>query len=1102
MTTILVVEDEAIVAMDIAQRLKRAGYDVPAVTATGEVALRTLEELHPDLVLMDILLKGEKNGIETAREIKDQFEIPVIFLTGQADESTQEQVKNTGAYGFILKPIDTASLLPNVELALARHAFEVQLKESENRFRAATAAAADPIFSMDMQGTVIYWNKAAEKTFGWTADDITGQSVTAILPEAAKAGFFEMLSTLGTRETYVPPSSTLWRRKDGTEFPAEPSFASWKTKEGTFATAIVRDISEQKAIIESMRAGIVLIDPITHTIVDVNTTGARFFGAPKDAIIGSVCRQFFSVEVNRCPITDLGQTFDNAERVLLAADGTSLPILKSVSRITLRGHDYLLESFVDISDRKQMERALLESEAYYRAIFESTATGMAILEEDMTVAMGNSKLEQLTGFRKNDVEGLKPFTEFVAPEDLERITTYHRARRRDAASAPKEYEFRLLRKDGTRREVFVTAALIPGTKRSVASIVDVSALKTAQEAVRKQAAMLDAAHDAVMTLDPEGTITYWNRGAERLYGWTTHEAEGQNANALLYTRFPESREALWPKLIESGLWEGELINVTRDGVEVTVASSWTLMTDGKDNASAILEISSDITERKKAESALAESEAKLHITFATMADGIVIVGLDYKVTDCNEAILRLTQRSREEIIGKPLLDLFAPEFHLQIFEKHSELLEKGNILNVAKLLRKSGERVDVEANVSLIRDAAGQYTASVAVLRDVTERKKAELALAESEAKLRITFATMADGIVIAGLDETVTDCNEAILRLTQRSREEIIGKPFEDLLPPEFRSLILDARKFLVGAVLARTEPSRGKKETVRTDSQLLQKNGERVDIEANISTIEDASGQPAELLIVARDVTERKQMEFQLDSSLADLQRSNAELEQFAYVTSHDLQEPLRMITSYIQIIEEDYKGKLDADADQYIAFAVEGTKRMHTLVNDLLAYSRVGTRGESFMPISLNNVLSAATANLEVAIEESHAVVTHDRLPTVLGDESQLIQLFQNLLGNAIKFRSDVPPIIHVGVEQTNDGWEFSVHDNGIGIDMKYAERIFAVFQRLHAREEYPGTGIGLAVVKKIVERHGGRIWAESEPANGSTFYFTLPKRDSTL
>jgi hypothetical protein len=201
--------------------------------------------------------------------------------------------------------------------------------------------------------------------------------------------------------------------------------------------------------------------------------------------------------------------------------------------------------------------------------------------------------------------------------------------------------------------------------------------------------------------------------------------------------------------------------------------------------------------------------------------------------------------------------------------------------------------------------------------------------------------------------------------------------------------------------------------------------------------------------------------------------------------------------MITSYIQIIEEDYKGKLDADADQYIAFAVEGAKRMHTLINDLLAYSRVGTRGEPFMPVIVSNVLSAAAANLEVAIEESHAVVTHDRLPTVLGDESQLIQLFQNLLGNAIKFRSDATPMIHIGVEEAKDEWVFSVRDNGIGIDMKYAERIFVVFQRLHAREDYPGTGVGLAVVKKIVERHRGRIWVESEPAKGSTFFFTLPK-----
>ena len=281
MTTILVVEDEAIVATDIAQRLKRGGYDVPAVAATGEAALRMTEELHPDLVLMDILLKGEKDGIETAREIEDQFEIPIIFLTGQADESTLERVKNTSHYGFLLKPIDAASLFPTVEMALTRHAFAVQLKESESRFRAVTDSAVEAILSMDMQGNVTYWNKAAERTFGWTADEITGQSVAAIIPESAKAGFFRMLPELGTRETYVPPLFTLWRRKDGTEFPAEPSFASWKTKEGTFATAIVRDVSEQKkmeaAIAENEARFRSVVETATDAIITTNASGSTIW---------------------------------------------------------------------------------------------------------------------------------------------------------------------------------------------------------------------------------------------------------------------------------------------------------------------------------------------------------------------------------------------------------------------------------------------------------------------------------------------------------------------------------------------------------------------------------------------------------------------------------------------------------------------------------------------------------------------------------------------------------------------------------------------------------------------------------------------------------
>jgi light-regulated signal transduction histidine kinase (bacteriophytochrome) len=299
----------------------------------------------------------------------------------------------------------------------------------------------------------------------------------------------------------------------------------------------------------------------------------------------------------------------------------------------------------------------------------------------------------------------------------------------------------------------------------------------------------------------------------------------------------------------------------------------------------------------------------------------------------------------------------------------------------------------------------------------------------------------------------------------------------------------ITDAQRALVRA---------GLRESVRFEKRYLRKGGAPVWVSLGVALVRDAAGAPQYEIAMFDDITERKQAEVALREAHEELKRSNSELEQFAYVASHDLQEPLRMVSSYTQLLERRYQDKLDADAREFMGYVVDGAARMKQLIEDLLAYSRVGTKGRDFKPVDLERPLARALANLKAAIDESGAAVSFDPLPTLPVDEGQLAQVLQNLIGNALKFRSSAAPRIHVSSLEKEREWEVAVRDNGIGIEPQYFERIFMVFQRLHNKGEYPGTGIGLAICKKVVERHGGRIWVDSTPGGGSTFRFTLPRR----
>jgi PAS domain S-box-containing protein len=356
-------------------------------------------------------------------------------------------------------------------------------------------------------------------------------------------------------------------------------------------------------------------------------------------------------------------------------------------------------------------------------------------------------------------------------------------------------------------------------------------------------------------------------------------------------------------------------------------------------------------------------------------------------------------------------------------------------------------------------------------------------------ARTKLILDSAGDGIYGLDLEGKITFINPAASKMLGLNGGQIVGRPMEQIVHHTMSDGLPFAKASPILTILEDGVPRQGTEELFRRND------GTSIPVDY-LSTPIVERGELIGSVVSFRDVTERQRAEQALAEKARELARSNTELEQFAYVASHDLQEPLRMVSSYTQLLARRYKGKLGSDADDFIAYAVDGAARMQRLIQDLLTYSRVGTKGREFVPADCERLLDQVLGDLKVAIEESGAVVTRDALPIVRGDETQIGQLLQNLIGNALKFHNQESPRVHVSSKRNGKEWIFSVRDNGIGIDAQYAERIFVIFQRLHRRDEYPGTGIGLAVCKKIVERHGGRIWVESNQEKGATFYFTLP------
>jgi PAS domain S-box-containing protein len=392
------------------------------------------------------------------------------------------------------------------------------------------------------------------------------------------------------------------------------------------------------------------------------------------------------------------------------------------------------------------------------------------------------------------------------------------------------------------------------------------------------------------------------------------------------------------------------------------------------------------------------------------------------------------------------------------------------------------------------------YEKTAKLNNELGERKRAEQSLRDTEALYHSLVDTLPISILRKDLRGRITYGNRGYCERMGKPIDALLGKSDYELFPRDLADKYLrdDERVVRTGEMFEDIEEHR--------DGA-----GQKRYVHVLKAPVRDAENRIVGTQIIFWDVTARRLAEEALEKAAAELSRSNKDLEQFAYVASHDLQEPLRMVTSYTQLIAKRYHGKLDEDAKEFMRFAVDGAHRMQKLIQGLLEYSRIGTRGRPFEPADCEQIFAGAIGNLKLAIDEAHAKVIHTPLPTVMGDSVQLTQLFQNLIGNALKFRAvERPPRIEVGAERRVQPdaaslnkppyeWVFHVRDNGIGIESQYFERIFVIFQRLHTQDQYPGTGIGLSVCKKIVERHGGRIWIESKPGEGTAFFFALPAMD---
>ncbi|QLG47448.1 PAS domain-containing sensor histidine kinase [Natrinema halophilum] len=986
------------------------------------------------------------------------------------------------------------------------------------RYRRLVEAIGDGIYQLDTDGNFVAVNETIVEITGYTRGELRGEHVSLLLDAADVDSIERKLSDYLTADaSEIPAFELAVRTADGDRIRCEVQITPLTDQDefrGTIGVVRVRSEGPQPTALDSVRpsyesisnildetnVGVLVLDDALD-VRWIDETIEEYLGLDREAVVGRNKRRVIEETLTGMDINP-----DSFAETVLAAYDDDEYIDHLECRVTGDGDGELedrwleyqskpitsgryaggrIELYYDITDRKRSEDSLQERQEAFQSLVEAVEEyAIFRLDPDGRVISWNRGAERIKGYDPDEIIG-EHFSTFYTEADRA-ADVPERNLETALENGSVEDEGWRLRKDGTRfwANVTITPVWDDGSHRGYLKVTrDMTDRRERERELESELhRILSRISDAFYAVDDEFRFTHVNDRAEELL----QRSEADLLGETLWDVFPDLREI------------DEVRTAFHEALETQQPTSYELYYDVLDfwveanlypSETGISVYFRDVTDRKERERELERTERRFEAIFE---DPNILVGLlepDGTVIDINQTAMEYIDADLAAVTGELFWETpwwgEGEEIRADVRE-WTERAADGEYVNFeADLTRPNGDLYTLNGVFRPVTNDDGDVVSVIVSDRDVTERKQRERELEESEQRYRTIAEYFPNGIITLfdhDLEYTLA-AGQGFDRIPV-DPDDLEGQSFYDVWPAGTSS-------DLEPAILAALE---GDEQSVE-----LSYAGREWVIHA--VPITDERGEVFAGVTMAQDITERKANQRKLEKTISQLEESNKRLEQFAYAASHDLQEPLRMVSSYLQLIKSRYADDLDEEGEEFLAYAVDGADRMREMIDGLLEYSRVETRGGPLEPVDLEEILDSVLTDLQLRIEETDAEITRDGLPRVEGDASQIRQVFQNLLSNSLTYSGDDPPRIHVDARRRGDDWVISVHDDGIGIDPTDQQRVFDVFQRLHSRNEYQGTGIGLALCQRIIERHDGDIWLESEPGEGSTFSFTLPAVPNT-